>query len=241
MNIDDLKYQRRRKWFGAISLILFAVVFILLTLFFTKILAPYLKSTEQLRTFLDSFGWKGYLILMGLQCLQVLVALIPGEVIEVGAGYAYGAMEGTLICLVGVAISSALIFLLVKKIGITLVEIFISREKIQQLRFINSEKKLKRVVFLLFFIPGTPKDVFTYFVGLTDMRLSEFLFISLIARIPSVVSSTISGQMLGEKHFVTAGIVYAVTCVISIFGYILYKRIVHHRQSKFLQKGDCQE
>lgn len=238
MNDGEKKYHQRRKWFGALSLILFIVVFALLTLFFTKILAPYLRSTEELRAFLDSYGWKGYLILMGLQCLQVVIALIPGEVIELGAGYAYGAIEGAVICLIGVAISSALIFLLVKKIGISLVEIFVPREKIQQLRFINNDKKLKRVVFLLFFIPGTPKDMFTYFVGLTDMRLSEFLAITLIARIPSVVSSTISGQMLGDKQFLTAGIVYAVTCIISLIGYFLYKGILKHRQSKALQEGD---
>ena len=234
-------YLKRRKWFSAISLIAFTFVLILLTLFLTKVLGPYLSSAEQLRAFLDAYGWKGRFILFGLQCLQVVIALIPGEVLELGAGYAYGAVEGLLICLTGVAVSSTAIFLLVKKIGTPMVELFISREKIQQLRFINSEQKLKRVVFLLFFIPGTPKDAFTYFVGLTDMRLSEFLLISLIARIPSIVSSTISGQMLGDKHFMTAGIVYAITGIISILGYILYKRIVYHRQSKLSQKGDCQD
>lgn len=235
---SDTRYQRRRQWFGALSLLLFAVVFLLLTLFFTKILAPYLKSTEELRSFLDSYGWKGYLILLGLQCLQVFIALIPGEVVELGAGYAYGAIEGTLICLVGVAVSSALIFLLVKKVGVTLVEIFFPREKIQQLRFINSENKLKRVVFLLFFIPGTPKDILTYFIGLTDMRLSDFLLITLTARIPSLVSSTISGQMLGDKQFLTAGIVYAATAAVSIIGYLCYKRLLLHRQKKLIQKSD---
>ena len=103
---------------------------------------------------------------------------------------------------------------------------FMPREKIHQLRFINNEKKLKRVVFLLFFIPGTPKDILTYFVGLTNMTLSEFLSITLIARIPSVLSSTISGQMLGDENFLTAGIVYAITGVLSVLGYLLYNRIV---------------
>ena len=232
MKHSDIQYHRRRKWFGIFSVIAFAILLVLLTLFFTKILAPYLGSTEELRSFLDSYGWKGYLILMGLQCLQVVIALIPGEIIELGAGYAYGAVRGTAVCLIGVAISSALIFLLVKKIGISLVETFISREKIQQLRFINSEKKLKRTVFFLFFIPGTPKDVLTYFVGLTDMTLSEFLSITLIARIPSILSSTISGQMLGDERFLTAGIVYAVTGVISIIGYMVYNKIISKRQNK---------
>ena len=238
MNDKNIRYLRRRKWFGALSLILFAIVILLLTLFITKILAPYLRSTEELRTFLDSYGWKGYLVLMGLQCLQVVVALIPGEVVELGAGYAYGALEGTFICLIGVAISSSLIFLLVKKVGVSLVETLISREKLLQLRFINSERKLNRVVFLLFFIPGTPKDVLTYFVGLTNMRLPEFLLISLTARIPSVVSSTICGQMLGDKNFQMAGIVYAITGAISILGYYLYNRVLQHRQSQ--DKSDRQ-
>lgn len=232
MKGTDLQYQRRRKWFGAVSLLIFAVVLLLLTLFFSHILAPYLRSTEELRSFLDGYGWKGYLILMGLQCLQVIIALIPGEVVELGAGYAYGAVRGTLICLTGVAISSTLIFLLVKKVGISLVEMFMPREKIQQLRFINNEQKLKRVVFLLFFIPGTPKDILTYFVGLTNMKLSEFLLITMIARIPSILSSTISGQMLGDEHFVTAGIVYAITGAISILGYVLYNHIILLKQKK---------
>jgi len=213
-------------------LILFAAVIVLLTLFFTKILAPYMTSTEQLRAFLDAYGWKGRFILLGLQCLQVVVALIPGEIIELGAGYAYGAIEGTLICLAGVAISSSLIFLLVKKVGTPLVEMFISREKIHELKFINNEAKLKRLVFLLFFIPGTPKDVLTYFVGLTRIELPQFLLISLVARIPSVISSAICGQMLGDKDYVTAGIVYAITGAVSLLGYYLYNRIVKRRKSK---------
>ena len=229
---SDISYLRRRKCFGAISLIVFTFLFILLTRFFNHILSPYLRSTEDLRAFLDSYSWKGYLILTGIQCVQVVIALIPGEVIELGAGYAYGAIHGTLICLIGITISSTLIFLLVKKVGISLVEIFVSREKIQKLRFINGERKLKRMIFLLFFIPGTPKDVLTYFVGLTNIRLSEFLLITLIARIPSVVSSTICGQMLGNKNFLTAGVVYAITGAVSVFGYLLYNKMICNRQSK---------
>ncbi|MBE6806447.1 MAG: TVP38/TMEM64 family protein [Ruminococcaceae bacterium] len=222
---DDARYLRRRKWFSAITLTLFAVVLVLLTLLFTRVLAPYLGSKEELRAFLDGYGWTGRFILFGLQCLQVVVALIPGEVVELGAGYAYGAVEGALICLAGVALSSSLIFLLVKKIGMPMVELFISREKISQLRFINDTRKLKRLVFLLFFIPGTPKDILTYFVGLTELTISQFLTITLVARIPSVVTSTICGQMLSDEHFLTAGIVYGVTAGVSGIGYLVYRAI----------------
>lgn len=227
---NDANYQRKRKVVGIASLLVFLIILILLTLLFTRCFAPYLRSSEEFRAFLETFGWKGRFILLGLQFLQVIIAFIPGEVVELGAGYAYGAIEGTLLCMAGVAASSSLIFLLTKKVGISLVEMFISREKINELRFINSEYKLKRLVFLLFFIPGTPKDVLTYFVGLTNLRLSQFLSLTLIARIPSVVSSTICGQMLGSRDYITAAIVYAITGGVSILGYCLYNRFVKKRK-----------
>ena len=229
---DEAAYQKRRKVFAVISVITFVAVLVLLTILFTRVFAPYLQSTEEFHAFLESYGWTGRFILFGLQCVQIVVALIPGEVVELGAGYAYGAIEGTLICLAGIALSSSLIFLATKKFGTPLVELFISREKIGELRFINSERKLKRLVFLLFFIPGTPKDVLTYFVGLTDMTLSQFLGISLIARIPSIVSSTICGQYLGKEDYWTAAIVYAVTALVSAIGYFIYKKVVGKHKSK---------
>ena len=147
---DTSLYQRRRKLVSIVSLLLFLAVLVLITLLFTRIFAPYMQSKEEFRLFLQRFGWTGRFILLGLQILQVIVAFIPGEIIELGAGYAYGAIEGTLLCLAGVALSSAGVFLLVKKVGTPLVEAFISREKILSLRFINNETKLKRMVFLLF-------------------------------------------------------------------------------------------
>lgn len=227
---DEDLYRRRRKTVSLCSFLLFVVILCLLTLFFTKRLAPYMGSSEELHAFLAAYGWKGRFILFGLQFLQVVVALIPGEVVELGAGYAYGALEGTLICLAGVAVSSSVIFLLTKKLGTPMVEAFIPREKIRQLRFINSEKKLKRLVFLLFLIPGTPKDILTYFVGLTDLRLLPFLSLTLVARIPSVLSSTICGQILGHNDYLTAAIVYAITGAVSILGYWLYTKILQRNR-----------
>ena len=227
---QDERYIRKRRLFSILSLVLFIIVMGLLTWLFVKVLAPYMTSTEEFHAFLQTFGWTGRLILFGLQVLQVVVAFIPGEVIELGAGYAYGALQGTLICLAGVALSSSLVFYLTKKVGIRLVETFISREKINELRFINSEKKLKRLVFLLFFIPGTPKDVLTYFIGLTNMTLSQFLTITIVARIPSILTSTICGQMLGVQNYMTAMIVYTITGVCSALGYLLYTKILQKRK-----------
>lgn len=228
---QDKRYIVKRRIFSICTLAAFVIIIGLMTWLFTATFAPYMESADTFRAFLQTFGWKGRLILFGLQCAQIVIAFIPGEIIELGAGYAYGAVEGTLICMAGVALSSSAVFLLVKKVGVSLVETIISREKIREFRFINTERKLKRLVFLLFFIPGTPKDAFTYLVALTDMKLGTFLTLTLIARVPSIVSSAISGQFLGQEDYKTAIIVYAITGVVSIIGYLIYVR-VKNRTSK---------
>ena len=225
MNENDLQYQRRRKWFGVLSLVLLAAVVSFLAWFFTDTLTPYLTSPEDLRAFLDSYGWKGHFILAGIQFVQVMIPFFPGEVIEFGAGYAYGAIEGTLICLIGLSISSSLIFILVKKVGQSLVEIFISREKMQQLRFMNDEKRIKRIVFWLFFIPGTPKDLITYIIGLTEMSIPLYLLLTTLCRFPSVITSTLSGGAIGNQNFKRALLFLAITAVISGIGYVVYRKI----------------
>ena len=229
---NDKAYLRRRRILGVLSLIILVAIVGAITYFVCTDLLGKIRTPEEFRAYIESFGWTGRFVLLGLQCLQVVVALIPGEIIEVGAGYAFGPVEGTLLCMAGVAIASAIVFLLTKKLGVKLVEVFVSREKINELRFINSEKKLKRTIFILFFIPGTPKDLFTYFAGLTRIKLTEFLVISLIARIPSVVSSTIGGHIINQENYLSAIILFAVTGLISLGGMWVYTRIVklHERQ-----------
>lgn len=224
-------YLRRRRVLALVSLGVVILLFGAATWFFSQWFLMFRDDPQRFKDFIDSYGWSGRLIALGIQILQVFISLIPGELVEIGIGYTFGAVEGTMLCMVGVAAASTLIFLLVKKWGTRLVELFVDREKIDQLRFINSEKKLKRTVFLLFFIPGTPKDLLTYFVGLTRIRLHEFLALSLIARIPSVVSSTIGGNMIQTQEYGKAVLLFVITGAVSLIGLWIYNRLVTRRSS----------
>ena len=223
-------YHHRRKWLSAISVAVIVIIALLATWLIGRWLVSF--SQDQFRDYLRSFGIWGPLVLLGLQFLQVFIALIPGELLETAAGYAFGPLLGTAICYVGVALASCLVFLLTKKFGIRLVEVFISREKIQSLRFLNTERRRNNLVFWLFFIPGTPKDLLTYFVGLTDMKLSVFLGISLVARIPSVLSSTFGGHLLGEGNYWGALLLYGITGAVSLIGLHFYNRFIGNKQKK---------
>ena len=218
--MDDKHYNRKRKLLAGISAAVMVILLLLVTLILWRWLASF--SQEGLRDYIRSFGAAGWLVFLVLQILQVFIALIPGELLESAAGFVFGPIVGTLLCYAGIVIASSLVFALTRKFGIKLVEVFVSREKINQLRFLNTEKKRDLLIFLAFFIPGTPKDLLTYFVGLTEIKFRTFLAISLVARIPSVVTSTFGGHLLGEGEYILAIVVYAVTAVISLLGMLGY-------------------
>ena len=93
------------------------------------------------------------------------------------------------------------------------------------LKFMQSSRRLDLLVFILFLIPGSPKDILTYFVGLTPMKLSRFLVLSSIARIPSVISSTVGGAALGAQNYGFAIAVAVVTVAVSGAGILLYRHV----------------
>jgi len=221
-------YARRRKWLAGISLAVVTLLVILLTLFVCNWLRSF--SQDDFREYIRSFGTAGPLVLLGSQILQVFVALIPGEIVESAAGYVLGPWLGTAVCYLGIILASSAIFTLTRRYGVRLVEVFVSREKINELKFLNTEQKRNNLIFLLFFIPGTPKDLLTYFVGLTDIRLRTFLLLSMVARIPSVVSSTFGGHLLGEERYTGAVILYGITGLLSLLGMAGYHIYLKKKQ-----------
>jgi len=235
---NDKKLLRRKRILAIVSVLIVICLTSFLSYFLIVRFAKIAKTGEEFRDFIRSYGAYGVFVAVGIQILQVFIALIPGEFVEIGMGYAYGWLNGTLLSLLGVAIGSTMIFMLVKKYGIRLVEIFVPIEKINKLKFIESEEKLNRLTFILFFIPGTPKDLLTYFVGLTRMTLKDFLAITLFARIPSVVSSTIGGNFIGDEKYMEAVILFVVTGIVSVVGIKIYNSIVKKIEVKAKEKID---
>ena len=222
------EYERRRKWLAGISLAAVLLLAVLLTLFVSRWLTSF--SQEDFRAYIRSFAPWDWLVMLGLQILQVFIALIPGELVESAAGYVLGPWLGTAVCYLGICVASALIFTLTRRYGVKWVEVFVSRERIQELRFLNTEQKRNTLIFLLFFIPGTPKDLLTYFVGLTDIRFRTFLVLSMVARIPSVITSSFGGHLLGQEKYMGAVVLYAITGLLSLLGMLGYNRYLKKKE-----------
>lgn len=217
--------DRTKKLLAGASIAIFIVLTLLIAWFVGRPMIQYIQEPEKFQAWVDSAGAMGRVYFLGIQILQVVIAIIPGEPVEMGAGYAFGAVEGTLLCMLGTIAGSMLVYFFVRRFGVKAVEIFFPIEKIENLRFLNTAKKRDALMFLLMFIPGTPKDLLAYFAPLTGMGPWTWLFITAVARIPSVVTSTIGGGALGVKNYLFAVIAIGVTLLISAIGLLIYKRI----------------
>ena len=136
------------------------------------------ENMDMLQAFVSEHWFLGSLIFIFVCMVQVVIALIPGEAVEIAAGVLFGPFWGTLIALIGITAGSCVVILLVRKFGRKFVESLYPREKIDSLPILNNPKKRNFVIFILFFIPGTPKDLLTYVVGLTDMSIPMYLLLT---------------------------------------------------------------
>ncbi len=224
----------RKTLFKFVVLLLLLAVMIILTIhFFPKMLSlrdPAVREAFSEQVY--AWGFRGWLVLLGIQVLQVLLALIPGEPIEIVAGVLYGTVGGTLTCLLGLLIGSVMIYYLVQWLGMGFVRTFLSEKQTGRFQFLMDEKRLRMTVFLLFFIPGTPKDLLTYFVPATRLRALDFFWISTLARIPSVLSSCYLGAKLMDGKWLISVLVFVITGCVGIAGILLEKRVVAWREKR---------
>ena len=224
--------RKQQKIIGICSAALFLGMLILVCWAIGAPMLRFASSPEKFRQWVDGHGLGGMLAYMGMVAVQVLAALIPGEPLEIAGGYAFGAVKGTLLCLLAASLGSAAVICLVRRWGMRLVEVFFPKEKIRSLRFLRSSPRRTLLFMLIFMLPGTPKDLLCYCAGLTDIKLPVLLIICSLGRLPSIVTSTAGGDALGEESYLFAVIIFAATLVISGLGLFLYNMLCRRHEKK---------
>ena len=176
-------------------------------------------------------GPLGFLILLAIQFMQIVVAFIPGEVVQMAAGMMYGPWLGAAVVLLGCIISSAFVFAVVHRLGAPFVRDMVPTKYLDKFNAFEESGKLSIVVFILFLIPAMPKDTFTYLVPLTNMRMRDFLVLSNVGRIPGIVISTYAANGLVDGNITQSIIIFAVVAVIAIVAIVFRDKIMnlfHH-------------
>ena len=202
--------------------ILFIIILILLIALLINIV-PVIKkltTTEGQQVFkkiVEEAGMFGILLIFGLQLAHAFLLIIPVEPIEILAGMCYGAIGGTTFIIISSSITSILIFTLVRKFGKKFVYNFFSKEKVEKIensKIFQNPQMIEEIILILFLIPGTPKDFLVYIAGLLPIKPVNFIIISIFARLPSIISSTIAGQSLLNGNWKISIGIYLITFIV---------------------------
>ena len=162
--------EQQKKTLSVLAIVIFVLLSAALAWFVGRPMVHFARQPEQFRAWVDGHGAWGPLAYVAMVFLQVLVAIIPGEPLEIAGGYAFGAWAGTALCLLGAVLGSVTVFALVRRWGRGLVEVFFPADKLEKLQFLlHTSPKRTALFWLIFTVPGTPKDLLCYFAGLTDL------------------------------------------------------------------------
>lgn len=201
------------------------ILVIVISIIISIKLAKTFKDPSVFKEYIESFGIYSPIIYTLMNISQILIPLIPGEPMELVAGYAFGSVKGTILCFVAESIGSIIVLLLVRKFGRKLVEFYFDKDKIDSLNFLQNEKRNILLTTILFLMPGTPKDLLCYVVGLTKIDLKMLMVITTLCRLPSIVTSTLIGGGLGEKSYGFTIVVFIITSLLSISGIYTFKNL----------------
>lgn len=171
------------------------------------------NPASEMEKFIAGLGVWGPAALVLLQTVQIALAFLPGEPIELAAGILYGGIGGSLLCLSGSFLGSAAVYFAVSRLGQNLIEAFHNRqsiEKFRRLRAFREEKSAETLTFFLFLIPAVPKDFLTFMAPFTPMKPLRFLLISTLGRAPGMFITTYAGRSILAGDYRLALILYGV-------------------------------
>lgn len=160
------------------------------------------SSSDKLSKFLQHLGPYSPAVFVLLQVLQVIAAPFPGELTGVAGGFVYGETVGFMLSTVGLSLGSWVAFELASILGRPFVERFVRAEVLQKFNFLTTRTGTL-ICFVLFLFPGFPKDYLCYVLGLSRMRLSTFLLVSVLGRMPGTYLLTVQGATIRNEEYHT--------------------------------------
>jgi len=216
--------QRKGRTVAVLCLLLFVILLTVATVVFWDSLTAMVADPDAFRTQMESYGFWGKCIFTALMAAQVILAPIPGHPFEVVAGYSFGILGGLLLTSIGAAIGSAVAFWISRRFGAKAVKCFYSDEKLQKVFFLKASDKQNAFTLIFFLIPGVPKDMLAYFMGLTEMRFSVFMLLSIVGRLPGIFIAVLGGAAIGTRSITAIVIFFLCFILFLLLSLLLYKK-----------------
>jgi uncharacterized membrane protein YdjX (TVP38/TMEM64 family) len=189
----------------------------------------YFFEFKRLRSFIVSFGPFSTVVFIILQALQVVIAPVPGEITGFVGGLLFGKVAGTFYSTIGLMLGSLLAFGIARRFGAAFVHKIVKREYIDRFDYFVTHRGLY-VAFILFLIPGFPKDSLCYLLGLTRLRLLDFILMNLFGRFPGTLMLGLQGDAVRNKHYVAFWVLLLCSILLVVAMYVArnYLIVVFH-------------
>ena len=225
---QDRRHMRFKKFsaFAKLGLLLVVLIGIPAYIFFYhRDFLTQFSSAEDVRNFIMQYHSLSIFVYIGIQIAQVVFCFIPGAAIQFSAGYIFHFALGLLLSVIGVLLGSIITYYIARVLGHDAMHMIFGEEKIHDaLEKLNSKKGVI-IIFLIYLIPGVPKDFFNYAAGLSEMKLLPFLIISMLGRLPAMMGSIIIGQQIQTGGYVSAAIIGAFAVVCCVLGIVFRRKI----------------
>ena len=183
------------------------------------------ESIQDVENFIAGYGHLSGLVYIVFQIFQVVISVIPGEVFQVAAGYLFGPFWGVVYAITGCLLGEAVAFGLARVLGQGFVRLFMSEEQFIKYQERLNSNKAYTLCFILYLIPGIPKDILCYVAGASEIKFLPFLIISMVGRLPGLIGSIVMGSLVDKGNYTLAAVILGIACVAAVFGFIYRNKL----------------
>lgn len=229
MTDKEIKRARFKKISAIAKLVLLIVILVgipLYIFFFHHDLIERFSDIREIERGLAEYKTESIFIYIGAQLLQIIICIIPGQELQFAAGYMYGFWLGYAFSLIGAALGTIVTYYLARLLGHDAMHMIFGEEKMNSIVEQIRGKKGIIIIFLIYLIPGVPKDLCNYAAGLSEIRLDRFLIVSLIGRSPGMMGSLLIGNQLVNGQYTSAIVIGIVAVVLCVLGLIFRKKVM---------------
>ena len=194
------------------------------------------RDPEYIRNYLAGFGNVGFLVYMLIQTIQVVIVIIPGDIVSACGGFVYGIPIGFILSYTGLMIGSVIVFYISRIFGYDLVSRLISGKKIEKISETLNSTKGTVSLFIICCIPFIPKDIMMYIAGLTPVKAPRLFIIYGISRVPSVLIWVSVGANAFEKNIL--GLIITISILIIMIILLFFLNKFYHKNKNSITENN---
>lgn len=177
-------------------------------------------SAERVVDYLKANSSIAALLIICIQIVQVVICFLPGQPVQFAASYMFGVARGFAFSITGAVIGTVISFYLAKLLGNDAMNLFFGKEKVRDYKKKLDSGRGLLLAFLIYLIPGIPKDLVSYVAGISDMRFRPFLLVATVGRIPGMLGSLMLGHFFGRQDYRAMIIIAVIVAVMLLICYI---------------------